>query len=321
MTLTLPATASLPATALSNLGGVERSVAVTSPADEAAKACAKNVAQGFLQYEKQFRALTAKAGTHFQECDWQNSQQVSFDRDQLFDAAVARTLKSFEDAAGNLALDPTFWQAARQEFALQVEGLHDGGLRRSFFNAVFKSCFESDSMLPRCGFVPISYTDLAMKTMPDMRRIIDCQWAMPAAANELLQAAQIEAEWQNVHVSAIQLSNQIETQWGRRMPGTMRFIEVLDTVFYRFSRAFVIGRFIGDEGLIPFALAISNPEGGAVVDSLLLGETELSDLLGPTHASFVVEIDQVTDAVSYLKVLTPRRQIRDLFAALGHTVD
>ena len=321
MTLTLTDTAALPTTAMPNRGGMERTVISTNPVDEAAKACAKSVAQGYLQYEKQFRALTGNAGIHFHACDWQNSQQDSFDREQLFDAAVTRTLKSFEDAAGNLALDPTFWQAARQEFALQVEGQHDGGLRRSFFNAVFKSCFESDSMLPRCGFVPINYADLAMKAIPDMRRIIDCQWAMPAAANELLQAAQIEGEWQNVHVSAIQLSDQIETQWRRRMKDSMRFIEVLDTVFYRFSRAFIIGRFIGDEGFVPFALAIANPEGGAVVDSLLLGEIELSDLLGPTHASFLVEIDQVTDAVSYLKALTPRRHIRDLFAALGHRVD
>lgn len=321
MTLTLPDTPALATTALPNRGGIDRTVAAANPADEAARGCAKSVAQGYLQYEKQFRALTGNASTRFQECDWQNSQQDSFDRDQLFDAAVARTLKSFEDVAGNLALDPTFWQAARQEFALQVEGLHDGGLRRSFFNAVFKSCFESDSMLPRCGFVPINYADLAMKTMPDLRRIIDCQWAMPAAANELLQAVQIEADWQNVHVSAIQLSNQIETQWHRRMQSPMRFIEVLDTVFYRFSRAFIIGRFINDEGFVPFALAITNPEGGATVDSLLLGEAELSDLLGPTHASFVVEVDQVTDAVSYLKALTPRRQSRDLFAALGHRVD
>ena len=318
MTQTLSAT--LPTTT-SLRGAVERAIANKFPADDVATVAAMCVAAGFMQYETQFRAITRSAAAHFAECNWQSSQQDAIDRDQLYDMAVVRTLAAFEDAAGELALDPSFWQAARQDFALQIEGLHDGGLRREFFNSIFRRCFDSATLLSRCGFVPINYSEPAKTGAPDIRRLIDCQWVVETAANELLQAVQIEAQWLNIHASAMQLAKQIETQWARRMTGSLRFMEVLDAVFYRFTRAFVIGRLIGDDGVIPFAVAITNPEGGASVDDLLLGEAEMSDLFRRPHASFQVELEQATDAVSYLRVLTPRLQHRELLAALGYRTE
>jgi isocitrate dehydrogenase kinase/phosphatase len=285
------------------------------------KVCAQRVAEGFVQYDNCFRAITSNAPLRFQQCDWQNSQQDIIDRERLYDVFVDRTLTAFEEAADGRALEPIFWQDVRQDFAQLVEGLHDGGLRRTFFNSVFKRCFDAETVMPRCGFTPINYTELVNKEVPDMRRRFACQGALVAAADELLQSLQIEADWQDIHTSAMQLGKLLESQWQRHMPGSLQTIEVLDTVFYRFTRALVVGKLIGDEGAIPFALALTNPEGGVVIDSLVLGEVGLSELFGRAHANFQVELDQVTDAVSYLKHLTPRLQILELFSALGHRAE
>jgi isocitrate dehydrogenase kinase/phosphatase len=274
-----------------------------------------------VQYDNCFRAVTANAPLRFQQCDWQNSQQDIIERERLFEVFIDRTLTSFEEAAEGRALETVFWQDVRQDFAQLVEGLHDGGLRRAFFNSVFKRCFDAETVMPRCGFVPINYGELVNKEVPDTRRQFQCQGATVAAANELLQSLQIEADWLDTHASAVQLGKMLETQWQRHMPGSLLSIEVLDTVMYRFTRAFVIGRLIGDEGAIPFALALNNPEGGVIIDSLVLGEAGLSELFGRSHANFQVELDQVTDAVLYLKRLTPRLQHLELFSALGHRAE
>jgi len=293
----------------------------TMPVNAAAKVCAQRIAEGFVQYDNCFRAITGNAPLRFQQCDWQNSQQDIIDRERLFDVFVERTLASFEDAAGGRALEPVFWQDVRQDFAQLVEGLHDGGLRRAFFNAVFKRCFDAETVMPRCGFVPINFAELINKEVPAIRRQIPCHDTLVAAANELLQSLQIEAEWQDVHASAMQLGKLLETQWQRHMPGSLLTIEILDAVMYRFTRAFVVGQLIGDEGAMPFVIALTNPEGGMVIDSLVLGEAGLSELFGRTHANFQVELDQVTDAVLYLKRLMPRLQHLELFSALGHAAE
>ena len=287
----------------------------------AAKVCAQRVAEGFVQYDNCFCAVTANAPLRFQQCDWQNSQQDIIDRERLYDVFVDRTLATFEEAAGGRALEPIFWQDVRQDFAQLVEGLHDGGLRRAFFNSVFKRCFDAETVMPRCGFVPINYAELVNKEVPSTRRQLSCQGATVAAANELLQSLQIEADWQDIHASAMQLGKLLESQWQRHMAGSLHSIEVLDTVFYRFTRAFVVGKLIGDEGAIPFSLALTNPEGGVVIDSLMLSEAGLSELFGRAHANFQVELDQVTDAVTYLQGLTPRLQQLELFSALGHRAE
>jgi len=293
----------------------------TMPVNAAAKVCAQRIAEGFVQYDNCFRAITGNAPLRFQQCDWQNSQQDIIDRERLFDVFVERTLASFEDAAGGRALETMFWQDVRQDFAQLVEGLHDGGLRRAFFNAVFKRCFDAETVMPRCGFVPINFAELINKEVPAIRRQIPCHGTLVAAANELLQSLQIEAEWQDVHASAMQLGKLLETQWQRHMPGSLLTIEILDAVMYRFTRAFVVGQLIGDEGAMPFVIALTNPEGGMVIDSLVLGEAGLSELFGRTHANFQVELDQVTDAVLYLKRLMPRLQHLELFSALGHAAE
>jgi isocitrate dehydrogenase kinase/phosphatase len=286
-----------------------------------AKVCAQRIADGFVEYDNCFRAVTGNAPLRFQQCDWQNSQQDVTDRERLYDVFVERALTSFEDAADGRALDPIFWQDMRQDFAQLTEGLHDGGLRRAFYNSVFKRCFDADTVMPRCGFAPINHSELVNKEMPKMLRQFACLNVTVAAANELLQSLQIEADWQDVHASAIQLGKMLEAQWQRHMAGSLQTIEVLDTVMYRFTRAFVVGQLIGDEGAISFALALTNPEGGVVIDSLVLGEAGLSELFGRTHANFQVELDQVTDAVVYLKGLTPRLQHLELFSALGHRAE
>jgi isocitrate dehydrogenase kinase/phosphatase len=317
MTQTLSATPN----ATANQGGVELVKVSTQVVNAPAKVCAHRIADGFVQYDNNFRALTGNSPLRFEQCDWQNSQQDVTDRERLYDVFVERTLAGFEDAAGGRALEPMFWQDVRQDFAQIVEGLHDGGLRRAFFNSVFKRCFDAETVMPRCGFVPINYAELVNKEVPDTRRQVRCAGASVAAANELLQSLQIEADWLDVHASAIQLGKLLETQWQRFMPGSLQTIEVLDAVLYRFTRAFVVGQLIGDDGAIPFALAFTNPEGGVVIDNLMLGEADLTELFGRTHANFQVELDQVTDAVLYLKRLTPRLQHLELFSALGHRAE
>ena len=320
MTQTLSAT-----TNTATQGGVEQvkvQANVAAPVVNAqAKVCAQRVAEGFVQYDNCFRAITSNAPLRFQQCDWQNSQQDIIDRERLYDVFVDRTLTAFEEAAGGRALEPIFWQDVRQDFAQLAEGLHDGGLRRAFYNSVFKRCFDADTVMLRCGFVPINYTELVNKEVPSTRRQLSCQGATVAAANELLQSLQIEADWLDIHASAMQLGKLLETQWQRHMPGSLQTIEVLDTVFYRFTRAFVVGKLIGAEGTIPFALALTNPEGGVTIDSLVLSEAGLGELFGRAHANFQVELDQVTDAVSYLKQLIPRLQLVELFSALGHRAE
>jgi len=318
MTQTLSVT---PTAATRNNGVAELMNASTCRVGDIAKACAQRVAEGFVQYEDCFRAVTRNAPLRFQQCDWQNSQQDAMDRDRLYDVFVERTLTNFEQAADGRALEPAFWQEVRQDFARLTEGLHDGGLRRTFFNSVFKRCFDSDSVMPRCGFVPINYSDLINKEVPDARRQFACREATVAALSELLKSLPIEADWQNVHAIAIHLGGQIESHWLRSTKDSLQFIEVLDTVFYRFTRAFVFGRLIGDQDSIPFALALTNPEGGVVVDNLLLGEADVSELFRRPHADFQVELEQVTDTVIYLRFLTGTLQHRDLFACLGHLAE
>jgi len=92
-------------------------------------------------------------------------------------------------------------------------------------------------------------------------------------------------------------------------------------VFYQFTRAYAIGSLVGDNEGLPLALALHNTETGVVIETVMMGESELSNLFGFTRSDFHVEVDHMTDTVAYLKTLAPQLSISELFTSLGRPIE
>jgi isocitrate dehydrogenase kinase/phosphatase len=95
-------------------------------------------------------------------------------------------------------------------------------------------------------------------------------------------------------------------------------LSVIRHPFFRNKAAYIVGRMINGREDIAFALPILNNEnGGLYIDTLLLGEKQLSIVFSYSQAYFMMEHQVPSAVVSFLRHLLPRRDTSELYSAIG----
>ena len=88
-------------------------------------------------------------------------------------------------------------------------------------------------------------------------------------------------------------------------------------MFYQVTRAYIVGRMIGRDFLVPLVIALKNTDGGMLVDAVMLSEGDVSIVFSFTRSYFHVDLERVGEAVLFLKSIMPRKPVSELFTVLG----
>jgi isocitrate dehydrogenase kinase/phosphatase len=94
-------------------------------------------------------------------------------------------------------------------------------------------------------------------------------------------------------------------------------VEIIRPVFYQVARAYVVGRIIGRELVVPLVIALPNTDGGVLVDAVMLDERDVSIVFSFTKSYFHADLERVGEAVLFLKSIMPRKPVSELFTVLG----
>ena len=68
------------------------------------------------------------------------------------------------------------------------------------------------------------------------------------------------------------------------------------------TRAYIVGRIIGRDFLLPLVIALKNTDGGMLVDAVMLSEDQVSIVFSYTRSYFHVDLERVADAVALPEV-------------------
>jgi isocitrate dehydrogenase kinase/phosphatase len=285
-----------------------------------AEQCAREIMKAFAQYDAAFRAVTARAAERFQLRDWQGSQADAAERSELCERFVryaVHTLKS----QGKLTRQPSFLREVQFQFAGLADALPDAEFSRAFFRAVLFGAFKSAAANYPGESASFAFgADQSAGERIALRRF-GCRGSMRSTIAQWLRAAPLEADWQSVDAASERIVECLNAKFRPGTAMTVDSLEALDAVFYRFTRAYLIGRITDNRSEMPFALELSNSEMGVVMENVLLGEAALNDLFGCARSCFHVELDRTTDTVAYLKALAPEIAVEKLFAVLGRPLE
>jgi isocitrate dehydrogenase kinase/phosphatase len=280
--------------------------------------CAQKVAEGYVGYQARFRAFTKRAPERFMERDWQGSQLDAVDRSDLFDQFVSNTTAAVRAEYGELATQQSFWRNVKRQFANLVAELPDNAFCKAYFNAITRRLHRTLGVASSLEFL---ITDQCLVTSngshaPLLR--ITRGSSTQLTLVQALKAVPMDAEWQDVDASASQINQYLAERADNDAKAlVVNTVELLDTLFYRFTSAYAMGRFMGDDWQLQFALVLSNTETGVVIDRVIVCATELSNLFGEGRADFHAELDNVSDALAYLQTLAPKVRTGKLAATLG----
>jgi isocitrate dehydrogenase kinase/phosphatase len=283
-----------------------------------ARTCARQIADAFARYNAEFRALTRRAPQRFDARDSRAGQRDAVERIELYDRFVTQTVTELREILGPQAQQRELWRDVREEFAHLVSALPDKEFTKTFFSSISRRLFGTVGVAPDVEFVATDLDPLA-----DIHSAVDTNTylnhgSLSLLFEDLLGDVRFRSPWRDLDKSIAHVTAEVQAHLnasGERRE--VEKVEVIRPVFYQISRAYVVGRIVARDLVLPLVIALKNSDGGVLVDAVMLSESDVSIVFSFTRSYFHVDLERVAEAVLFLRSIMPRKPVSELFTVLG----
>ena len=262
---------------------------------------------GFHGFRRRFRSATRRAHARFESRDWASLQRDLLVRRDAYGEAVDGTIAALLEA-GYVTEERDMWSAARAMY--RSDHVRDAycEIAETFFNSVARQLFGTKGIDPQLEFLAPA-SDAPPSAPEAVTRTYHHDGDRPELLSVLLRDCRFHASW-------VDRTADLE-RGAPRLPEGSGTVEVVDAIFYRGKGAYVVGRFITDEAITPFALAIRHSRAGLRLAAVLVGEADLAILFSYTRSAFLVSVDEPTSLVGFLAEVLPSRKTSEIYSSLG----
>lgn len=295
----------------------------TAPmAQELARRTAAEIFAAFEDYNQSFRAITRRADRRFVERAWQHGQRDAVERIELYDRRVEKCLADLVGHLGSHIAEVSMWREIKAEFASLIAGCPDRKFDATFFNSLTRKVFKTVGVNREVEFTSVADEE-GDSHAPPRSGELPVRAAAPgtellAAAEYLLAGTPWVRHYADPAAAAKFVAEEIETILQARALDTSGLhLEALNTVFYRATRAFLIGKVAGDGWMLPLVIAFAHPDRGIVADAVMMSEYEVRPLFGFSRSYFHADLPAVEPAIQYLSSIMPGKPLDEIYTVLG----
>ncbi|AZR28389.1 isocitrate dehydrogenase [Xanthomonas vasicola pv. vasculorum NCPPB 895] len=283
-----------------------------------ALAIAQAVYEAFEDYHAHFSAITARAKQRFETRDWSGARDDAVARIALYDHYIAECMSRLRAVLLGQAHDRALWMRARDHYAALLSGLIDQELYKTFYNTLTRRYFGTHGVDAEIEFIALDIEPTDAITVPVARhtyavspgrltdmlvRVLgDYAFAVPYAHRTRCAAA-----------IAVRLLDDL-AHWGEH---PVRSVELLETVFYRERRAYLVGRVFGEHRFSPCVIALINDDAGMRAEAVLTRRSDVAQLFSNSRSYFQADLSTVGDAVVFLRSLLTHKPVDELYTMLG----
>ncbi len=272
---------------------------------------------GFTQYNQQFRAITQRARSRFEQRQWPQQQTDLVERIELYDSHIAETSQRLVETLGEHVSRRDIWEAIKPAFEASIASQLDQELYKTWFNTLTRRFFKTRGVDAAIEFVALDIEPTDRIKHPVARLAYSVSEDLPDLFRRILLDTSFSVPYAHIDVCADVAAEALRTQlasWGER---PARAVELLETRFYRERRAYLVGRVFGESEYTPFVIALANRDHGVVIDAVITQRADIAQLFGFTRSYFLADFETVGDAVVFLKTLLPKKAVDEWFAVLG----
>jgi isocitrate dehydrogenase kinase/phosphatase len=283
-----------------------------------AQDCAAAIVAAFARYNTAYRAITRRAPERFENRDWSGSQSDVVERLELYSSTVNQTVSELRQRLGEDALDTKIWIAIKTAYSGRIAPLADPEFLKTFFSSITRRLFGTVGVNPEIEYFALDLDPLRGIGSEVVTNRYGNRGSIELLFEDLLSDYRFRTSWRDFEGSVSHVTTDVELhlqRLGERRP--LREVEVVRPVFYQMSRAYVVGRILGEGWMLPLAVAFRNTPRGVLVDAVMLQESDVSILFSFTRSYFHVDLDRVGEAVLFLHSLMPLKPVSELFTVLG----
>ena len=286
-------------------------------ATDLAADCAATIRDAFTDYDARFDAITRRAKDRFERRDWIDAREDAVERIELYDRCVAEISTTLTLRLGERAEDRALWSAIKRHYAELIAELLDQELYKTFFNTLTRRFFKTRGVAADIEFVALDIEPTDRITHPVARHSYAVSGDLAASFRRVLADYPFAVPHADLAGDAERIARSLGErldEWGE--VGALA-IELMETVFYRERRAYLVGRLFGRERFVPCVIALVHEDAGLRVDAVLSTRQHVAVLFGYTHSYFHADLPTVGDAVVFLRTLLPGKPVDEIYTVLG----
>ena len=272
---------------------------------------------GFADYHARFRAITQRAQRRFETRDWSAATADAVERIELYDTCIAGLAAPLEALLGERLRDRALWHGIHAAYSRTIANLLDQELYKTWYNTLTRRYFKTRGVDADIEFVALDIEPTDRITHPVARHSYAVWSNLARVCQAILDDYPFAAAYAHAGLCAIRIAEAISRRlesWGS---DPVRAIELMQTVFYREQRAYLVGRVFGVERIAPLLIALVHEPGGIRADAVLTEREHVAQAFGYTRSYFHADLATVGDAVVFLRTLLPSKPIDELYTVLG----
>ena len=285
---------------------------------------AQTILEGFNRHFSIFQQITSGARQRFEDADWQGVQRASRERIVLYDHRIEETIALIRELYQIKTLDEDLWRNIRLCYMRLLSFHKQPELAETFYNSVFCRQFQrryytNDFIFVR-NAIATDYIESSEPELISYRCYYPSQDGLVDCIRRIIQDSGYQKPFENLERDIRSLLKALV----KRFPKEKRKIhlnyqlQVVCRPFFRNKGSYIVGQYINGRDEEGFAIPILNNEkDGLYIDTLLLGEKELSVVFSYSQAYFMIQHQVPSAIVGFLSKIMPEHHRSEHYSSIG----
>lgn len=285
-----------------------------------AQDCATCILERFQDYQDRFRRITLRAPKRFVNRQWAKVQADTTRRLNLYATVVDQTETDLRSLLADRVAQPAIWSAAMSDYAAGIAVRDDRELAETFFNSVSRRIFGTVGVNRLIEFVHDDSEPPSVRPAGPVFKTYPLAGPMEPILRQIIATGSNgQIDKRTLEKVIPQMVERVNAKLGHGDdPSRPACIEMIRSTFYRGQGAYLIGRIVTGERIIPLVMALLHAEQGLVVDALLLDADGASIVFSYTRSAFHVSMETPRRLVEFLKSIMPSKPEAEIYSSIGY---
>ncbi|AOI99152.1 MULTISPECIES: bifunctional isocitrate dehydrogenase kinase/phosphatase [Burkholderia] len=286
-----------------------------------------DVAQTMLEYFDRhyriFREAAVEAKTLYERTDWHGLQRLARERITSYDDRVQECVEVLEDEYDAENIDDEVWQQIKLHYIGLLTSHRQPECAETFFNSVcckilHRSYFSNDFIFVRPAISTEYLENDEPAAKPTYRAYYPGTDGLAATLERIVTNFQLEPPFEDLTRDIGCVMQSITDEFGEFDAAPNFQIHVLSSLFFRNKSAYIVGRIINADRVLPFAVPIRHVRPGLLaLDTVLLRREQLQIIFSFSHSYFLVDMGVPSAYVDFLCTIMPGKPKAEIYTSVG----
>ncbi len=282
---------------------------------------ASTILNGFNRHFTIFSKITKGAKARFVTADWQAEREASRERIAFYDKRVKDAIADLQSLFSLEPFDSRLWFDVKREYVQLISDHLQPELAESFYNSVFCALFHRDYFGNDYIFVRSAVsTEFIDSEKPSYHVYYPAKRGIRSSIKQVLLDSGFNLPFENIDRDVRNITQAlIQHTFARPRRAHLNFqFQVISAVFYRNKAAYIVGRAMNSNKVVPFAIPILHSGKDTIFcDAIIIGRQGLARLFEFSYVYFMVDHPVPSSIVTFLRRLIPTRNKESFYSAIG----